>query len=966
MANSLFLCGQEMRVIAGTLKDETSGEPIPGVNISVEGTTNGVATNIDGKYQIYAPLGSTLIYSFVGYNPQKVIVTVNNSNPVEESLITRPLKQNDSIGSQENTIKKKAEVRLKSSYSPILQILVEESDSMDHTTTSASFQSNAPVYRLNRVQRSNFWYDIDPNRIKRIQFGDKEVKIVQQWDKYLQIPHVTFSSSFSLDRSILHPKLQSIYAQGRPMSGTIQWQGPETAEIFSFGPALQNLEFDGSSYSYDKTGRLVSKGTGNGNPAQAYDPLKFFRNGFTLTNALQINTTQDKMKYSVLYTNKRINGVIPTAYKNSNIFGFIFEKQVSWNFRLNNNFSYEDYRSRLMSGSPVTSFLLASVYTTPPSFDNSNGLSSREASKHDETYLINNTQRSYSGLSNNPYWLVNHLLDKERYKSLKESFGFKVELLHDLSLSVDGTISNQTFGYTTGYSDGTNGLNTIQHLEQDQKLFSVGSLSSLNYYLNTYGSFGLTLNSQLSHSFKYTSISDKSSLVNNQSGLQNRQNQPFMRVHNIGWVNGVNFDDKFLVRVTQNLIYNEFPSVKQQLYSPSLSAGVNVHNLIDFYKRDFLNYFKIRGSWGYMYSEMPLLFNYGSYAYQEIGAEQFQQAFFGNDLIPDFTLQPEKILKKDVGVDLGFFNNRLTLTADYYQNTTYHGIFPTLESGVPVLKNCADYRTHGFEFNLAYQTWRRDQWSTVLKFNFTRARNKVTALYANQYMVPIAGFGNVHTALVEGLPYGVIVGTSYLRDTDGKRIIGDNGYPIVSSALRVIADPNPDFVLGFEAAISFKNLNFRCLSELSVGGKIWNGTENVLSYYGVSQSSSEQRNIAGYVYSGVTTEGSPNSIPVDFANPAKPFSENRWQQYGPAGVAEDAIQDATFFRISELAITYSIRNRNRFGVEIRGFITNPLFIASSKGLDPRSVLWSNAKAKGLQLFNMPTVSSIGLGFLFKL
>jgi hypothetical protein len=509
-------------------------------------------------------------------------------------------------------------------------------------------------------------------------------------------------------------------------------------------------------------------------------------------------------------------------------------------------------------------------------------------------------------------------------------------------------------------------LNAIQHLEQDKQLFSVGSLSSLNYYLSTLGNFCINLNSQLSHSFKYTSSSDKSSLVNNQSGRQNSESKPFMRVHNIGWINGVNFDDKFLVRFTQNLIYNEYPSVKQQLYSPSLSAGVNVHNLIDYYNGDFLNYFKIRGSWGYMYSEMPLSFNYGSYAYQEKGAEQFQQVFFGNGLNPDFTLQPEKILKKDVGVDLGFFNNKLTLTADYFQNTTYHGIFPMMESGIPVLKNCADYRTHGIELNLTYRTWRWQQWNTELKLNFTRTRNKVTGLYANQDMVPLAGFGNVHTALIEGFPYGVIVGTSCLRDNEGRRVIGDNGYPLVSPGLRVIADPNPDFVLGFEAAFSFKNLNFRCLSELSVGGKIWNGTENVLSYYGVSQTSSDQRNIAGYIYSGVTTEGAPNSTPVDFANPAKPFSENRWQQYGAAGVAEDAIQDATFFRISELSISYSIRNRNRFGLEIRGFITNPLFIASSKGVDPRAVLWSNAKAKGLQLFNMPTVSSIGLGFLFEL
>lgn len=65
--------GQQLTV-KGTVRD-ASGEPLPGVNIIVEGTTAGTVVAADGSYSIQVPSSSSvLVYSFIGYNTEKVQV----------------------------------------------------------------------------------------------------------------------------------------------------------------------------------------------------------------------------------------------------------------------------------------------------------------------------------------------------------------------------------------------------------------------------------------------------------------------------------------------------------------------------------------------------------------------------------------------------------------------------------------------------------------------------------------------------------------------------------------------------------------------------------------------------------------------------------------------------------------------------------------------------------------------------
>ncbi|MCI5663807.1 MAG: TonB-dependent receptor [Mediterranea sp.] len=80
-ANHAVAITQQSQTIKGTVVDNT-GEPVIGANVLVKGTTTGVITDIDGNFTLEAPVGSTLVISFIGYETREVKATVAPMNIV--------------------------------------------------------------------------------------------------------------------------------------------------------------------------------------------------------------------------------------------------------------------------------------------------------------------------------------------------------------------------------------------------------------------------------------------------------------------------------------------------------------------------------------------------------------------------------------------------------------------------------------------------------------------------------------------------------------------------------------------------------------------------------------------------------------------------------------------------------------------------------------------------------------------
>lgn len=78
---------QSVVTVKGQVVDE-KGEPIIGANVIVEGTTNGMITDLDGNFSLQCPVGSTLKTSYIGYLARTVKVT-GNMNALKNPFIKR-------------------------------------------------------------------------------------------------------------------------------------------------------------------------------------------------------------------------------------------------------------------------------------------------------------------------------------------------------------------------------------------------------------------------------------------------------------------------------------------------------------------------------------------------------------------------------------------------------------------------------------------------------------------------------------------------------------------------------------------------------------------------------------------------------------------------------------------------------------------------------------------------------------
>jgi TonB-dependent SusC/RagA subfamily outer membrane receptor len=76
----------QQKSIIGMVTDADSGELLPGVTVVVEGTTTGTTTNFKGEYSIVVEKGKTLVFSYIGYNTQKINISDQSTINIQLSM----------------------------------------------------------------------------------------------------------------------------------------------------------------------------------------------------------------------------------------------------------------------------------------------------------------------------------------------------------------------------------------------------------------------------------------------------------------------------------------------------------------------------------------------------------------------------------------------------------------------------------------------------------------------------------------------------------------------------------------------------------------------------------------------------------------------------------------------------------------------------------------------------------------
>lgn len=755
------------------------------------------------------------------------------------------------------------------------------------------------------------------------------------------------------------PELQNEYAQGQTNGTELEWQGAEKNEVFSWGPKIKNLEYaNAASYPYDKNGSLAAKGSGNGIPANVYNSKDFFRTGISYKNDIDAKFAfiGNSILSASLNQNK-VNSPIPNSYLESYKGGISLSKIETGKFTSELGLTMKHTHEKLMNNGSNYAQLLHAIYTTPATFDNSNGLSKKDAVKSSESWgFPNGSMRSYAPFSvYNPYYIVSNFPDRENYKDLLAYAKTKYK--------IDDYEVGGHFSYNKQWND-----RVIRNVSNND--FARNSeLADMNAGINAAYHYNDKLNFKLAYLFNKNSenVEYKTPSVSDDLSRQSHQ-------ISYAWLFSsyiINFElsNKHYFSNTANDYTNLFPYA---------GANINLENLwykIFYSRPNFFENIFIFGSFNRSIGEAPLLYKSKAALSTNLSSSQFRDFYEWQEIPFHDKVKPEIYANAEVGIRKYAFRNKLSIEALYFQNTTWNFVSPFARNINTIsLENLGRVRNYGYLFSASYRTGSyRSNLYGGFDINLNIIRSKVTSANLSNTPIALAGFSNIQTVFAKDEPLGAIYGTTYQRNNDGKVIIGNDGLPLVDNQLKRIGDPTPDFQLSFSPYLNWKMLTFSILMEYSHGGDRWNGTKAYLDYIGMSKESAAQRNIRSYIYDGVTQSGLPNAKPVDFYNPAASLSNNKWVRYGAQGVGEEYIEDASYFRIRDISLSCSLKNfiRRTFLEDIAKDLTieaklhNILLITSYKGVDPESTLFDYSTGKGLDLFNTPSSQAFSFSINLK-
>ncbi len=911
---------------------------------------------------------------------------------------------------------------------------------------NTSFETGSFTSATTATSRS---FDIDPNNIESINIlkgaaaaavygsrGANGVIVITtksgrgRSQKGLE---VSVNSSYSLEDIANLPDYQMRYANGNNfllVNGNFgtwgasfdindpEWQVADNANLLT--DAEGNPYTSGQPYMlhpYNNTaeGRAVL--------SDVYVPFKatnnaeeFFQTGFVLENSVSISGGDQKANFIAGFSRLENEGIVPENQVER--IGF----NAGGNVQLDNGFfvsgSINFVRSEL-SGPPTSGLFTGNASVTerilylPPSLDLAN-------SPIEDP--ITGQQLFYRTDNDNPYYLTQYSQNtsdvNRTFGSLKVGYDIRpwltVEYQYGQNQYTDRRLNVLPLS-TREIPQGRLTTDDISYREIDGTALIRFSRPIFNK-LGLQGNVGHNINERLINRTSFQGqgiIAPRIYNLNNTSSvIPNGGGKTLRRYHAVFADLTLKYDDwAYLNLVGRNEWNSGLPSDDRSFFFGGANLSMVLSEALDL-QSGLLNYAKIRLGFAQVGNDIPayltntvFLANSGignntariNYPINTINSIS-QSSGLGNP-----TLKPEITTEYEAGAELSFLQGRITVDAAYYHRSSKDQIVPISvapSSGFNTLvANVGEIVNQGVEVALGITPVRLAngfEWTTNIAF--TRNRNTVEELTNDLDQIFIAGFGNsVQSIHKKREPFGQIFGSTAARHTDGRLLVDQSTGKLVQNLeFDVIGDPNPDFTMGVNTAVTFKGFSLSALFDWRKGGDVWSASFNQLFGRGVTTQTipnhPDGRRVT-LVIPGL--EADPNNLFAARLVDGEPvvngtqLTTNDWwfiNTFGSAGPHEFSVFDASTIRLREVSLSYrlpsTLLDKTPFGsatLSVSG--RNLWFLAynmpTSLNFDPEvSSLGSgnvnslagagatNGSAQGIDFGGIPTTKRYGVNLSF--
>ncbi|RZK92000.1 MAG: SusC/RagA family TonB-linked outer membrane protein [Pedobacter sp.] len=970
-------------LISGKITDEL-GKPIPGISVKIKGTSTGASSDAQGVFSIKNVNPSTLVFSGIGYKTMEVsnrgqsniaVVLTEDQQNLNEIVVTalgvKRDKRNLTYSSQEvkgDQITQSKEPNLvnalagkvsgvqitSSSGAPgsSSRIVIRGANSLYGNNEALMVIDGIPVNNdetgnLNSGPGTNRIADLDPNIIESINvlkggaatalYGSDGAKgviiITTKAGSQNKKPTISFSSSFSIENPLL-PEIQNKYSLG---SNGAYFDGVNQKTSTSWGALMDTLKI-------------------NGQPAKVYDQSDFFfKTGKTYTNTVSLNGGGAFSSYFLSYTNLAQEGTIPsTSFDRNTLFGK-FSTQVVKDLNITFSLNYANTKNKKVPEGYALESPVWTIFSAPVSYD------LQPATNPD------GTQRLYRFSRNNPYWVTDNISQTSIVNRFLPTFTADYKPLNWLTITErfgadvyveQGKYTESLLSVSNPNGRIVNSNTNFRQYNNDlivnaSKSFGDFNLEALlgNNIISTYSEnayangLGITIPGFNNIASTSTVKFSETSYLTRKIGFYLQSNidyKKFIILSLTGRYDGTS------VLATNNRFYPYGSAATSFIFSNFFSKGL----------ADVMNFGKLRVSYSTVgnasIGPYSLLTPYESQTIRNITFPyQGQSGFLISGTLSDPNLKNERINEFEVGLETGFFKNRLGLEVTYFDKKTKNGIIPSValapSTGFNSTSvNSASMRNRGIEILLNAKPVVTENFSWDLTFNYSRIRNKVLSIYKDLTQV-----GNGFTFIFVDQPYGVIYGTRYARNAAGKLLTDDSGLPFAADEQGIVGDINPDWMAGIVNNFKYKQFSLSFSFDMKKGGDIQNNVDGYGYFYGTPKVTEDR---GPRIVDGVNaTTGQPNTISV---------SGQAYYQRANS-VLESVIQDGTYVKLRNVSLGYNVKpawlKKTPFkglGFQVTGrnlWIYAPHFT----GGDPEvSSFGSSNGAQGIYSFSTPTSRSI--------
>ncbi|WP_157472056.1 SusC/RagA family TonB-linked outer membrane protein [Neolewinella persica] len=458
------------------------------------------------------------------------------------------------------------------------------------------------------------------------------------------------------------------------------------------------------------------------------------------------------------------------------------------------------------------------------------------------------------------------------------------------------------------------------------------------------------------------------------------------------------WDNKYLLTATVRRDgASNFAANNKYAIFPSVALGWKISQESFLVDNPTISNLKLRASYGLTGNQA--IGPYESLAIYRVQPPTEVDGAFGVDLAreanPD--LKWETSYQTNIGLDLGLFQGRIAISADYYNIDTEDLLavdrassFYLGTSDLDVLRNVGSINNNGFEFSLTSTNINTANFNWKSNFNVSINRSEVVELSSGTEILGTGApgyFAGGNTYILrEGDPIGLFWGLDYQGVYQGGdipagtalegRSFDGNGNPIPGEPLfaevadedgnfdgvindndrQAIGDPNPDFTLGLSNSFSYKGFDLNIFFQGSLGGDIYNLTA-VQLYNGDSNALTD-------ILNSWTPENTNTDIPR-----AAVRGRERSSRF---------VEDGSYLRLKNVALGYNlplaaIQKLGFSSARLSVSAQNLLTFTGYSGLDPEvSYFGSGGESsgddniiQGHDYGNYPNLRSVTVGVNLK-